>query len=238
MIGTWINIGTILLGSLVGVAFGKRIPLKLQRLATAMIGLVTIVVGVKLAIETGNVLILLLSLLIGGVVGTLARLEDRLEGLGRVLERRLRFLSGGGMSVPQAFVAASLLFCVGPMAILGALRDGLFGDWQLLALKAVMDGVSSVVLVAGLGPGVVLSVLTVLVYQGGISLVAHALSSGATIDALAQSPFLIELDAAGGAILIALGLKLLDLRDLRVGNLLPALAAAPLLVLLFRAAGV
>lgn len=237
MIGTWINIGTILLGSLVGVAFGKRIPVKLQRLATAMIGLVTIVVGVKLAIETGNVLILLLSLLIGGAVGTLARLEDRLEGLGRVLERRFAFLSGGGTSVPQAFVAASLLFCVGPMAILGALRDGLLGDWQLLALKAVMDGVSSVVLVAGLGPGVVLSVLTVLVYQGGISVVAHLLSSGATIDALAQSPFLIELDAAGGAILIALGLKLLDLRDLRVGDLLPALAAAPLLVLLFRAAG-
>jgi len=237
MIGTWINIGTILLGCLIGGAFGKRIPEGLKRLATAMIGLVTIIVGVKLAIETGNVLILLLALLLGGAVGTLGRLEDRLEGLGRVLERRLRFLSGDGMSVPQAFVAASLLFCVGPMAILGALRDGLFGDWQLLALKAVMDGVSSIVLVAGLGPGVVLSVLTVLVYQGGISLVARALAGGVAVDALVQSPYLVELDAVGGAILLALGLKLLDLRDLRVGNLLPALAAAPLLVLLFRAVG-
>jgi uncharacterized protein len=236
MIGTWINVGTILLGSGIGVAFGRRIPAALQRLATAMIGLVTIVVGVKLAIETANVLILLLSLLIGGAVGTVARLEDRLGGLGEALERRFPGLEARG-SIPQAFVTASLLFCVGPMAILGALRDGLLGDWQLLGLKAVMDGVSSIVLVAGLGPGVVFAALVVLVYQGGISVVAHALGGGATLAALSQSPYLIELDAAGGAILIALGLKLLELRDLHVGNLLPALAAAPLLALLFRAAG-
>ncbi len=236
MTGTWINVGTILLGSLIGVVFGKRIPTALQRLATAMIGLVTIVLGVKLAIETQNVLILLLSLLIGGAIGTVGRLEERLDALGGILQSRFAFLASCG-SIPQAFVTASLLFCVGPMSILGALRDGLLGDWQMLGLKAVMDGVSSVVLVAGLGPGVVFSVLVVLAYQGGISLVAHALSGEATLAALSQSAWLIELDAAGGAILIALGLKLLELQDLRVGNLLPALAVAPLLVLLSRAVG-
>jgi uncharacterized membrane protein YqgA involved in biofilm formation len=201
MIGTWINVGTILLGSLIGYLSGRRIPERMNCLVMAAIGLVTLVIGVKLAIETQNVLVLLLSL-------------DR-------------------GSFGEGFVTASLLFCIGPMAILGALRDGMYGDWQLLGLKAVMDGVSSVILVAGLGPGVIFSAFVVLVYQGGISLVAQLVSGPAAVSTLSQAPALIELDAVGGTILIALALKLLDLRDLKVENLLPALALAPLFVFLF-----
>ncbi len=234
MIGTWINIGAILAGSLLGVGVGVRIPKKYSDLATGAIGLVTLVVGIKLALETENVLILLISLLIGGALGTALGLEERLSSLGERLERRFPSLSGHG-SIPQAFVSASLLFCVGPMAILGSLRDGLYGDWQLLGLKSVMDGISSVVLVAGLGPGVIFSVAVVLVYQGGISMIARLFTSSAAAAAVSQSPILIELDAVGGAILIVLSLKLLNLRDLRAGNLLPALAVAPLLALIARA---
>jgi len=236
MIGTWINIGTIILGSLIGIAGGARISQRMNKLATSTIGLVTLVVGIKLSLETQNVLIMLISLLVGGAIGTAASIEDRLSSLGERLQERFPRLASRG-SLPQGFVSASLLFCVGPMSILGALRDGLYGDWQLLGLKAVMDGISSIILVAGLGPGVILSVFVVLIYQGGISLIAHLFTSSVSASALSQSPFLSELDAVGGIILIVLSLKLLELRDLRAGNLLPALAAAPLLVLIVRLLG-
>lgn len=236
MIGTWINIGTIILGSLIGIAGGARISQRMNKLATSTIGLVTLVVGIKLSLETQNVLIMLISLLVGGAIGTTASIEDRLSSLGERLQERFPRLASRG-SLPQGFVSASLLFCVGPMSILGALRDGLYGDWQLLGLKAVMDGISSIILVAGLGPGVILSVFVVLIYQGGISLIAHLFTSSVSASALSQSPFLSELDAVGGIILIVLSLKLLELRDLRAGNLLPALAAAPLLVLIVRLLG-
>ncbi len=236
MIGTWVNIGTIILGSLIGIAGGARISQRMNKLATSTIGLVTLVVGIKLSLETQNVLIMLISLLVGGAIGTAARIEDRLSSLGERLQERFPRLALRG-SLPQGFVSASLLFCVGPMSILGALRDGLYGDWQLLGLKAVMDGISSIILVAGLGPGVILSVFVVLIYQGGISLIAHLFTSSVSASALSQSPFLSELDAVGGIILIVLSLKLLELRDLRAGNLLPALAAAPLLVLIVRLLG-
>jgi len=235
MIGTWINVGAILVGSTTGLLSGRRIPGQMGRFVTAVIGLVTLIVGVKLAIGTCNLLVLLLSLLIGGAVGTWLNIEVKLTRLGEVFERLFpRFASG---SVPQGFVTASLLFCVGPMAILGALRDGLYGDWQLLGLKSVLDGVSSMILAAGLGPGVFFSALVVLVYQGGISLVARAFSGPAAVSTLSHSPALTELDAVGGAILIALSLKLLDLCDLKVGNLLPALALAPLMAFLFSLVG-
>jgi len=234
MLGTWINVGAIVAGSLLGTFFGGRIPQRISGYFTTAIGLVTVVLGIKLALETQNVLVLLLSLIIGGGIGTALSLEARLENLGVALERRFPRLAKG--SLPQGFVTASLLFCVGPLALLGALRDGLYGDWQLLGIKSVMDGISSVILVAGLGPGVFFAAAVVLVYQGGISLAARLLTGPGTV-LPASSPLLAELDAAGGAILIALGLKLLKLRDLKAGDLLPALAFGPLLALLFHTLG-
>lgn len=234
MIGTWVNVGAVLLGSAIGLLIGGKIPERVSGFFTAAIGLVTIVLGVKLALETQNVLIILLSLIIGGGIGTALSLETRLEHLGELIERRFPALAQGVL--PQGFVAASLLFCVGPLALIGALRDGLYGDWQLLGIKSVMDGISSVILVAGLGPGVFFSALVILVYQGGISLVARFFAgAGATISA--TSPPLAELDAVGGVILIALALKLLNLRDLKAGDLLPALVFAPVFAVLFQALG-
>ncbi len=182
MVGTWINVGAVLLGSLVGLLVGRRIPDGITRSVTVGVGLVTLVVGTKLAIGTENPLVLLLALLIGGGLGTWLRIEERLGHLGEASERL--FPAGMRGTIPQGFVAATLLFCVGPMAILGAIRDGLYGDWQILGLKSIMDGISSIGLVAGLGPGVFLSAASVLVYQGGISLVARwAVAPGVGHDA-------------------------------------------------------
>ncbi|MEE8195159.1 MAG: DUF554 domain-containing protein [Candidatus Bipolaricaulota bacterium] len=232
MIGTWINVGAILSGSIVGLFAKKRVSPQVTQLVTMVIGLVTLVLGVQLAIETHNILILLLSLLFGGAIGTRIRIEQRLMHLGESLASR--FPRWGDSEISQGLVSASLLFCVGPMAILGALRDGLYGDWHILGLKAVMDGISSMILASGLGPGVLFSSVIVLVYQGGISLIARAASGASTSFSFSESLFLAEVNAAGGVVLIALSLKLLDLRDVKAGNLVPALVIAPLLVFFFR----
>ena len=235
MIGTGINVAAVLLGSAIGLVAGRRVPAWFGRMATAVIGLLTLVLGVKLALGSESLLLLLLALLIGGAIGTGLDLEGRLSRLGGLIERR--WPASGHGSIPQGFVTASLLFCVGPVAILGALRDGLFGAWQLLALKSVLDGVSSMILVVGLGPGVFFAAGVVLIYQGGISLIARAAVNAASVASIAQSPALRELDAVGGVILIVLALKLLEIRDLKPGNLLPALALAPLFVLAWRLIG-
>lgn len=235
MIGTGINVMAVLLGSAIGLVAGRRVPAWFGRMATAVIGLLTLVLGIKLACGSENLLLLLIALLIGGAFGTSLNIEGRLARLGNIFERR--WPESGRGSIPQGFVAASLLFCVGPMAILGALRDGLFGEWQLLALKSVLDGISSVILVVGLGPGVFLSAGVVLIYQGGISLIARLAVTTASATSISQSPMLRELDAVGGVILIVLALKLLEVKDLKPGNLLPALALSPLFVILGRLIG-
>jgi uncharacterized membrane protein YqgA involved in biofilm formation len=128
-------------------------------------------------------------------------------------------------------VTATLIYCVGPMAVLGAIRDGIYGDWRILGVKAVMDGILSIGLVAGLGPGVFLSAASILAYQGAITLAARWLmtpsAAAAANGVLAPSPALVEFNAVGGAVLVALSFKLLGIRDLKVGNLLPAIAMAP-----------
>jgi uncharacterized membrane protein YqgA involved in biofilm formation len=240
MLGTWVNVGAVLVGSLVGLLAGRRVPEAIPRSAAIGVGLVTLVLGTQLAIGTENALVLLLALLIGGGLGTWLRIEHRLARLGEMSERWFPAAVRG--AIPQGFVAATLLFCVGPMAILGSIRDGVYGDWRILGLKAVMDGITSIGLVAGLGPGVFLSAASLLIYQGAITLGAKWLMSpGAALtpgvsggltpsvgESLASSPALTELNAVGGAVLIALSFKLLGIRDLKVGNLLPALALAPL----------
>lgn len=230
MLGTWINVGAVLAGSLLGLAAGKRVPEAITRSVTVGVGLVTLVLGTQLAIGTENALVLLMALLVGGAVGTWLRIEDRLAALGEKTSRWFPASMRG--TIPQGFVAATLLFCVGPMAVLGAIRDGLYGDWRILGLKSVMDGISSIGFVAGLGPGVFLSAAGVLVYQGTLTLAARWLVAPGSGE-LATTPALVEFNATGGAVLIALSIKLLGIRDLKVGNLLPALALAPAFAALY-----
>lgn len=223
--GTLLNAATVFVGGIVGTLVGDRLPKRLHEALFGALGLFTIVIGLIDAFTTKNPLILLGSLLVGVVVGEAANLAGRLTLLGDALQARF---SREGSTVSEAFVTSSLVFCVGPLSILGALDNGLSGDTTKLAVKATLDGIAALAFSAALGWGVLFSVLAILLYQGTISLAAHTLAPAL----LAQPAAITELTATGGVILVAIGLRLLDLRDLRAVNYLPALVVAPALVIL------
>lgn len=201
----------------------------------AGLGLITLAIGVDLALAWGREdtttqtpLFVLGGILLGGIVGEALRIEDRLEGFGDRVQARLT--SGGGdqhSTVSEGFVTASLLFCVGSLAVVGSIQDGLTGDSSTLATKAVLDGFAAIALAATLGWGVGLSAIAVLVYQGSLTLGAGAL------DGVLQGETLAALVSAGGITIIGIALKLLSIKDVRVGNFLPALIIAPLLAGIF-----
>ena len=226
MTGTLLNIVTVIAGSLIGLLFGARIPAKLKETVIAGRGLFTIAMGLQMFIKTGNALIVLGAVLIGTLLGEWMRIEDGLHRLGEVLEKRFsREEDDGSNRFVRGFLTASLLFCIGPMAILGSIQDGLTGDYNLLAVKSVLDGFASIAFASTLGVGVAFSALVVLVYQGGISLLAGQLN------AIVTASMMNELTAAGGVLLMGVGVSnLLEIRKIRVGNMLPALFIAPLIV--------
>jgi uncharacterized membrane protein YqgA involved in biofilm formation len=240
MLGTLLNIVAVLVGSTVGLIAGNRLPERTRQTVMNGLGLVTAIVGLQAALQTRNVLILMFSILLGGILGEWWRIEDRLEALGRWLEGRFGGAvqpEGNGRSLTRAFVTASLVFCVGPLTIIGSIQDGLTGDYTLLAVKSVLDGFASIAFAATLGPGVFLSILTILLYQGGLSLAAMGFSSGlggVTRDA----PAVLEMTAAGGVLMLGISLLLLDLKRVRMANFLPALALAPLITAILLALGV
>ena len=230
MTGTLLNILTVVIGGSLGSLLGNRLPDKTRETVLAGLGLMTGVFGMSMALQTKNVLIPMFSVLLGGVLGEWARLEDHLEALGRWLERRVGQRMGSGeRSVTRAFVTASLVFCIGPMTILGSIQDGLTGDFQLLAVKSLLDGFASLAFAATLGPGVILSALTILAVQGSVT-VAAALLGSALGEVTRLTPWVIEMTATGGVLVLGISLLLLDLRRVRVGNLMPAVFLAPLIV--------
>ncbi len=234
MTGTWINVCTVVAGGMLGLLLGNRLSEGARQTVMRGLGLVTLVAGIQMALATRNILIVMFSILLGGVVGEALRIEARMKSLGDALQRR--FAPGGTSPVSEAFVTTSLLFCVGPMAVLGALQDGLAGDYRLLAIKSLLDGFASMAFAAALGWGVLLSAVTVLVYQGGIALTAMlVVRAGGGING--ESAAIAELGATGGVLVMAIGLLLLDIKHLPVGNYLPALAAAPLIAAALEALG-
>lgn len=226
MIGTIINIAAVIVGSMVGMLFGARIPAKLKETVIAGMGLFVVAMGLQMFIKTENPLIVLGALVIGTLLGEWWRIEDGLHKLGEILEQRFsREEDDGSNKFVRGFLTASLLFCVGPMAILGSIQDGLTGNYNLLAVKSVLDGFTSVAFASTLGIGVAFSSLILLVYQGGISLLAGQLN------AIVNASMMNELTAAGGVLLIGVGISnLLEIKKIRVGNMLPALFIAPLIV--------
>jgi uncharacterized membrane protein YqgA involved in biofilm formation len=228
--GTWINVATVLLGTGLGLVLRGRLPLKMQQIITQGLGLITLFVGFSMAGSINNVesridgvILALLAIVVGGLLGEWWRLEDRLEATGNWLKRRFK----GKGSFTEGFMAASLLFCVGPMTLIGSLNNGLTGDNTLLLLKAVMDGLASIALTSSFGIGVGFSVLIVLLYQGGVSLAAGLLAQ--TLADPATSPTVLLITGVGGLMILGLGLNLLEVARVRVASLLPALLLAPLL---------
>lgn len=241
MIGTLINIIAVLAGGTLGALAGNRLPDSVQETVMNGLGLLTLVIGVSMAVGSANILIPMFSVLLGGIFGELLRIDDRLNWLGRQAEERWGHRLGQGKvegwSVTQAFVTSSLIFCVGPLTILGSIQDGLLGDYQLLAVKSTLDGFAAIPFAATLGPGVLLSAATVAVVQGGISGLAMLLGTG--IGAISrETPWVVELTATGGILILGIGLSLLDLKKIRVANLLPAIVAAPLIVMALKILGI
>ena len=224
--GTFINAGTVLAGTAVGGALGARLPARVQARVLAGLGLVTLVIGMDdaLAWRHTNPLYVLGAVLLGGLAGEALGIEDRLESLGDRLQRRVAARGGAHDRVSEAFFTASLIFCVGPLTVLGSIQDGLTGDYGTLATKAVLDGFAAIALSASLGWGVALAAGTVLVVQGALSLGAGL------FEGVLRGESLAALTSAGGVLILGIALKLLDLKDVRVGNFLPALVFAPALV--------
>lgn len=244
MTGTFINIVAVLVGGSAGVFLGNRLPARLRETVMHGLGLATLAIGLQLtlsqlavaevALQRLTFIVVLAAILLGGIVGEAIDIDGRLERLGRWLERRSaqimpRPARGANDSVStfsRGFVTASMVFCVGPMTIIGSLRDGVSGDYTLLAIKSALDGFTALAFASSLGIGVVFSVLVILVYQGGLSLGASWLSG------LLTELMIAEMSAAGGILLLGIGLALLDIKQIRVANLLPAVFLAPFLVAL------
>ena len=240
--GTLINVAAVVVGGTLGTLLGNRLPEKTRQTVLSGLGLMTLIIGITMALQTKNVLIPLFSVLLGGILGEAVRIDDGLNWLGRLAENRFGGASVGqegerGGKFAQGFITASLIFCVGPMTILGSLQDGLTGDYSLLMVKSVLDGFAAMALAASLGAGVILSAATVLVFQGGLSLLAMLF--GTVLGGVTrETPWVIEMTAAGGVVILSIAFILLDIKRIRTANLLPAIFIAPLIVLVLGVLGI
>lgn len=235
MIGTILNVAAVLVGGGLGALFGERLPGRVRGTVIHGLGLFVIALGLKMTLDSQNSLITLGSVLVGGIVGEWWRIEDRLASLGAFLEGRFARsqTSQGSARFIQGFVVSSLVFCVGPMAILGSIQDGLTGNYQILAIKSVLDGFASLAFSATLGVGVLFSSVVILVYQGLLTVLA------AQAQSLLSDAMVAEMTAAGGLMVAGIGVgPLLELKKLRVANYLPALFIAPAIVAVLHAVGV
>lgn len=221
-LGTVINVGAVLVGTLLGALLQGRLPLRARETVMNGLGALTMVIGLSMAFQSANLLVVMGAVLLGSIVGELIGIERWLKRLGDRFEARLT-RPGATSTFSTGFVTASLLFCIGPMAVVGSIDDALRGDVSVLAMKSVLDGFSALALSSALGWGVGLSALSVLVYQGAIT------AAAGLVEQIMSQAMITELTATGGVLVLAMGVKLLRLKDIRVGNMLPALVFAPLI---------
>jgi len=228
-LGTIINVATVVAGSAVGLLIGKRIPEAMRETVVQVVGLVTIAIGVKDAIGTHNMVFPLVGMVIGAIIGELLRVEDRLEKIGHVLKWRFAKTdeSGDEHGFVRGFVTASLLYCVGPLTILGAIQDASGQTPQLYIIKGSLDGFISVIFAAIYGVGVMFSAVSVFIVQGTLT------ALGTSIDSLLDDRMRLELFSAGGLAVVAIGINLLEIKKIRLGSLLPGLVVTPILVAIF-----
>jgi hypothetical protein len=221
LVGTLINAAAICAGALLGTLLKKGIPQRVGDTVIQGLGLAVILIGAQMALQTRNPLIVIGSLALGGVVGAGLDIEGRLESLGKRIEARFGRPGESGMA--YAFVTASLIFCVGAMAVMGAIEDGLTGNPKTLIAKAMLDGIAATIFASTMGIGVLFSAVPVLIYQGSITLAARFVGAG-------LSPWVVaELTATGGLLIVAIGLNLIKAARIKVGNLLPAIFIAAII---------
>lgn len=219
LLGTLVNGLCIVVGTLLGLFFTK-IPERYKETVMSGVGLAVILIGLQMAFETENIVIVLLSLLSGAIIGEAAHVEERLEYIGRWIERKFT-KPDQTSTLAQGFITASLIFVIGALAVIGALDSGLRNDHEILITKAIIDGFISLVLTSTLGIGVIFSVIPVVLYEGSIALLATQINRWIPQEML--DLFIVEMTATGGLLIVAIGLNLLKLTQIRVANLLPAL---------------
>ena len=222
MIGVFVNVATVLLGSAVGLLFRKGIPKRVSSALMTAIGLCTLYIGIDGALEGSNTIVLILSMVIGTLIGTLLDIDDKINRVGKFIERKMK-KEGEKTTIAEGFMTASLLFCVGAMTIVGSLNAGLTGDNTLIFTKSILDLISACLLASTLGIGVMFAALFVLVVQGGLVLLAGLLQNVLTDQAL-----IAEITCAGSVMIIGLGLNILGITKLKVANFLPALLLVPI----------
>ncbi len=225
-LGTLINTATVLIGGMVGIAMGDKIPDRVRVIVVQVIGMVTIGLGLSDLLKTHNMVFPLLGMVFGAIIGEVLRIEDRLAGIGEVIRKRFAKRQDPGPFI-SGFVTATLLFCIGPLTILGAIQDASGETPQLYIIKGTLDGFMSVIFGAIHGVGVLFSAVSVFVVQGTLTLF------GTQLDSLLNDRMRIELFATGGLAVMAIGLNLLDIKKIRLGSLLPGLIVTPVLVQLF-----
>ncbi|MBR4131690.1 MAG: DUF554 domain-containing protein [Oscillospiraceae bacterium] len=223
MIGVFVNVATVLLGSAVGLLFRKGIPERVSSALMTAIGLCTLYIGIDGALEGSNTIVLILSMVIGTLIGTLLDIDDKINRVGKFIERKMK-KEGEKTTIAEGFMTASLLFCVGAMTIVGSLNAGLTGDNTLIFTKSILDLISACLLASTLGIGVMFAALFVLVVQGGLVLLAGLLQNVLTDQAL-----IAEITCAGSVMIIGLGLNILGITRLKVANYLPALLIVPII---------
>ena len=225
-LGTLINTVTVLGGGVLGLVIGNRIPDRIRTIIVQVIGLTTLAIGLRDVIDTENIVFPLVGMVFGGILGELLRIEDRLANVGELLRRRFAKQSSESSFV-NGFVTATLLFCVGPLTILGAIEDASGKTPQLYIIKGTLDGFMTIIFTAVYGVGAIFSAISVFVVQGSLTIF------GTSLDSLLSDRMRLELFSAGGLAVIAIGINLLEIKKIRLGSLLPGLVVTPLLVGIF-----
>ena len=217
MLGTIVNAIAIICGSLLGLLFRKGIAERYKDIIMSGVGLAVILIGIKSALSSDKLMVVIFSVIIGAVIGEILRIEQRLEALGTYLERKVSARSSDTGSFARGFVTASLVFCVGSMAIVGSLESGLTGNHQTLFAKSILDGVTSIIFASAMGLGVLFSSVVVIVYQGAITMTAFFMKN------LLVDATISQMTSVGGLLILAIGLNLLQITKIRIGNLLPGI---------------
>jgi uncharacterized membrane protein YqgA involved in biofilm formation len=217
MFGVIVNVIAIIIGSSIGLLLKKGLPEKIKTIVIQAIGLATVAIGIADAIKTENPLLLILSLVIGGIIGTLLMIDHRLEKVGEYAESKFSGQESEGNGFAKGFVLATLVYCIGAMAIVGSIEAGVQGDYSTLYIKSLLDGVTAIIFTSTLGIGVMFSIIPVFIYQGTMVLL------GIQLEPLLTDQMITEMSAVGGILIFAIGLNLLNIKKLNLGDLLPAI---------------
>lgn len=226
MKGTIVNVVAIFLGCSVGLILKSKFPEKIEKIIMQALGLASLLIGMQMAIKADNILLVIFSLVIGGVIGEIIDIEAGLERFGERIKRKFKSNNTPERFV-EGFLTASLLYCVGSMAIMGAIKEGLSGNPDILYAKSLLDGITSIAFTAVMGIGVLFSAIPVFLYQGGITLLAR------TIKDFLSPKIINEMTAVGGILIWGIGFGLLGIKKIKVGNLLPAILVAAFLAAIF-----